>query len=321
MISHLEVENFKSVKHLRIDCKKINIFIGEPNTGKSNILETLGMFSIPYGCLHDFIRFESMSNLFYDENLEDAVKIGADEKILEISFEAPKFKIICREAQKQHFLLTPDYTGEGAFSQVREPLPFKFFKFMVKKDFPEKTPGFLLPPSGGNLLTVLMTNKKLKSTVSQIFAPFGLRLTFKPQEGKIEVLKQQEDIFITYPYSLVSETLQRIVFYLTAIKSNKNSILIFEEPESHAFPYYTKFLAEKIALDECNNQYFISTHNPYFLLSVLEKSPKDEIGIFVTYFKDYQTRVVALSEQDLVEVLDKGIDLFFNIERFVEGNE
>ncbi|MHA1431833.1 MAG: hypothetical protein ACTSRV_15795 [Candidatus Freyarchaeota archaeon] len=52
-------------------------------------------------------------------------------------------------------------------------------------------------------------------------------------------------------------------------------MLVFEEPEAHAFPYYTKFLAEKIALDT-SNQYFISTHNPYFLLSILEKAPKDE---------------------------------------------
>lgn len=152
---------------------------------------------------------------------------------------------------------------------------------------------FLLPPSGENLVSILMTNKELKSIVSQIFTQYGgVKLIFKPQENKIEVLKQQDDVFISYPYSLVSETLQRIVFYLVAINSNKNSILVFEEPESHSFPYYTKFLAERIALDENNNQYFISTHNPYFLLSVLEKANKDEVRVFITYFQDYQTKSV-----------------------------
>ena len=320
MLHHLEVEHFKSIKHIELECRRINIFIGEPNTGKSNILESLGIFSLPYGHLRDFVRFESMSNLFYDENVEDTIKIKADEKTLEISFE-DKFKVICRDKEKVIFHFEYDYSGNELFSEPCELLPFKFYRFKVRKEFPEKVWGFLLPPSGENLLTVLMTSKVLKSTISQIFAPFGLKLNFKPQEGKIEVLKEIDDIFITYPYSLVSETLQRIVFYLAAIESNKDSLLIFEEPESHAFPFYTKHLAETIALDRGNNQYFISTHNPYFLLSVLEKSPKDEIRVFITHFKDYQTKVVTLGEKELTDVLDMGIDLFFNIERFVEGNE
>lgn len=318
MISDLEVENFKSIKQLKLGCKRINIFIGEPNTGKSNILESVGIFSFPYGNLGNFVRFESMSNLFYDENVDDTIRIRTDERTLHVIFEDLKFKGTCRGEEKPIFTFEYDYTGHGSSSHSKES-PFKFYRFIVRKDFLIMEPGFLLPPSGGNLLTVLMTNKQLKSTANQIFAPFGLKLVFKPQEGKIEVLKQQDDIFISYPYSLVAETLQRIVFYLTAINSNKDSVLIFEEPESHAFPYYTKFLAETVALDRNNNQYFISTHNPYFLLSVLEKAPKNEIGIFITYFEDYQTKVKPLGEKELREMMDMGIDVFLNIERFLEG--
>ena len=86
---------------------------------------------------------------------------------------------------------------------------------------------------------------------------------------RIEILKEFEDIIVSYPYQLSSDTLRRIIFYMAAILSNKDSVLIFEEPESHAFPYYTKYLAELIALDERKNQYFMSTHNPYFLLPLL----------------------------------------------------
>ena len=45
MIETLEITNFKSVKHLKLPCKRFNVFIGEPNTGKSNILEALGLLS------------------------------------------------------------------------------------------------------------------------------------------------------------------------------------------------------------------------------------------------------------------------------------
>jgi AAA15 family ATPase/GTPase len=68
MITKLIVSNFKSVRQLDIDCKKVNLFIGEPNTGKSNILEALGFIgwlgqpgNIP---LSDIVRFQTMPNLF-----------------------------------------------------------------------------------------------------------------------------------------------------------------------------------------------------------------------------------------------------------------
>lgn len=109
-----------------------------------------------------------------------------------------------------------------------------------------------------------------------------------------------------------------MIFYLVAMESNENAVLVFEEPEAHAFPYYTKYLAERIALDKNQNQYFISTHNPYLLLSILEKASKKEVGLFITYFEDYQTKVKPLSEKGKREILDAEIDAFFNLDRFLE---
>lgn len=194
---------------------------------------------------------------------------------------------------------------------------FKFYRFEGKQNFPDQRSEFLLPPDGSNLLSIILTRKDLRTLVKQIFGRFGLALVFEPHEGKIKVQKQLEDIVIEFPYWLTSETLQRIVFYLTAIHSNQNSVLAFEEPEAHAFPYYTKYLAEVIASDKNENQYFISTHNPYLLLSLIEKTPKTEIAIFDTSLENYQTKVKTLTEDDIKEVLEKGIDLFFDIERFL----
>lgn len=322
MIQTVEVKNFKSIKHLNLNCKRVNIFIGEPNTGKSNILETLGILSsVYYGRrygtgLNAFVRFEMMSNLFYDEDLHGDVEIKFDDIILEIKFEDETFAVRGTKNGNSGFSFRYNFSGGGGGSGPDYLSPFKFYRFSIRRDFPIKEMGFLLPPSGPNLLTVLLAHKELKSLASQIFSPFGLRLAFKPQENKIEVLKQYEDIFIIYPYSLTSDTLQRLVFYLVAIESNKDSILAFEEPESHAFPYYTKYLAEVIALDKNNNQYFISTHNPYFLLPILEKAPKEDVAIFITYLEDYQTKVKPLSEKQLEEIME--IDVFFNLDRFLE---
>ena len=81
-----------------------------------------------------------------------------------------------------------------------------------------------------------------------------------------------------------------------------------EEPEAHALPYYTKYLAERIALDD-RNQYFITTHNPYFLMAVLEKAPRREAAVFVTYLEGTETRVARLSDDKIEELMDMGADV------------
>ncbi len=325
MIKSLEIRNFKSVKRLELDCGRINIFIGEPNTGKSNILETLGLLSFgAYGIyashgIRNFVRMEFMGNLFYDENLDEKIEIRADDKLLDIEFGNGGFEGEFSVNGEEGIRFHCDYSGVCTIPTAGYLSSFKFYRFAVQEKFEKKEPEFLLPPSGENLLSVLMAHKDLKSLASQIFEPYGLKVIFKPHENRIEVLKQQdEDVFISFPYSLASETLQRIVFFTVAVNSNRDSVLVFEEPEAHAFPYYTKFLAEKIALDT-SNQYFISTHNPYFLLSILEKAPKDDVKVYITYLKNYQTKTKLLHEEEIEEIMDREIDVFLNIERFLEG--
>jgi len=332
MIKKLEIKNFKSIKNLNLECKRVNVFIGKPNTGKSNILEALGILS--FGRFHiigadlkEFVRFEYMNDLFYNENLDESITIKTDEKILEINFDSEKEVFWGRYRKETYPMPIPqevlfsfeyDYEGKGKKS-CPDPtkLPFKFYRFSIKKTFPRKEVSFLLPPSGENLLAILRSHKELMKLVNEIFDEYGLRIKLRPQESKIEVEEDIKDIIISHPYPLVSDTLQRLIFHLAAIETNKDSIIIFEEPEAHAFPYYTKYLAELIALDENNNQYFISTHNPYFLLPIIEKTPRDEVGIFITDFEDYQTKVKGLSEEDIKEIMDMEVDVFFNIERFL----
>jgi len=320
MIKTFKIQNFKSIKNLRFDCKRVNIFIGKPNVGKSNILEAIGMLSFGGygGYLGEFVRFENIANLFYDNDLNEKIELSADQVKFTMSFDGSVF------VGKYEGLgeIKLEYSGRqiGGIASIPNLRNFKFYRFKKLDGFNPGNPEFLLPPNGKNLLTVLLTHKGLKLIVMSIFNSYGLRIALKPQENKIEVVKFLEDVLISYPYSTISDTLQRVVFYLTAIESNKNSILAFEEPEAHAFPYYTKFLAERIASDE-SNQYFISTHNPYFLLSVLEKTPLKDINVFMVYFEDYQTKVKRLSESDLEEIMSLELDVFFNIDRFLEEQE
>lgn len=324
MIKNLEVKNFKSIKHLKLDCKRVNVFIGKPNTGKSNILESVGIFSFPYESpsrgigLRKFVRFENMTNLFYDQNLEEIIEINADHLNCEIKFDNGTFKGKGGDKEEKvlKFGFDFDYDGNGS-AGGSSVSPFKFYRFAVTAEFKRHESNFLLPPTGDNLLSILLTNRALRKIASDIFSEFALRLVLKPQDSKIEVQKEVDDVIISYPYSLVSDTLQRVVFYIAAIETNKDSIIILEEPEAHAFPFYTKILAERMALDK-TNQYFIATHNPYILSSILEKTPMKDIGIFITYYEDYQTKVKPITEEEMPLILDLDASIFFNLDKFLE---
>ncbi|MHA1383088.1 MAG: AAA family ATPase [Candidatus Helarchaeota archaeon] len=326
MIQKLIIRNFKSMKYVYLECKKINIFIGEPNTGKSNILETIGIYSYHwYGRrgeypLKDFVRFETISSLFYDGNSVNPINLQINDNVLEISYKEGLFEFNYHKDSREQFdkLGKLRNDGHGSTNWERFFSPYKYYKFKILDTFRLLDADFLIPPYGENLLTVIMTNKELKREIKEVFDSFNLKLSFKPHENKIEILKEMEDTFVTYPYSVISDTIQRINFYLTVLYSNKDSVIAFEEPESHAFPYYVTHLAERIALDKNNNQFFITTHNPYLLHSILEKAPKNKINVFITYLENFETKIKSLDEQEMKQLLDTEMYGFFNIESFLE---
>ena len=82
-ITELEIKNFKSIKDIKIDCKRINVFIGEPNVGKSNILEALSLYvaqtsSPQFPILKEYVRYEKLSNLFYDQDRKNTVSVKSN---------------------------------------------------------------------------------------------------------------------------------------------------------------------------------------------------------------------------------------------------
>ena len=105
------------------------------------------------------------------------------------------------------------------------------------------------------------------------------------------------------------------MFYITAIESNKNSVIIFEEPEVHSFPPYVKAMAHRI-VDSEENQFFISTHSPYLLQTLIRELDESQLSVFITYYKDYQTCVRQLTPEELQEAEDLSIDLFYNLSRY-----
>lgn len=82
-ITSLEVSNFKSVRHVVMDCERINLLVGKPNVGKSNLLEALALAGPTFlntgnGFAKPLVRYEQAANLFYDQNyFEEKITVHA----------------------------------------------------------------------------------------------------------------------------------------------------------------------------------------------------------------------------------------------------
>lgn len=325
MIERLIISNFKSIRHLDLNCKRINLFIGEPNTGKSNILEVIGFLTrTPRGDLNDIVRFEMINELFYNQIIIDEEIIIIFDKLKVIGKSSDeRLNIIFTYEDKHKLTREYDITGRlmssgGSGFIINLLKQFKFYNFKQLKDFTGREIGYLSPPYGENLSNIIMSNAEIKQLVTDIISSFGYRLMIELPGKRMLFIKDQGDLFIVFPYSLMSDTIQNLIFHLTAIHSNKDSIIAFNEPEARAFPYYTKQLAEDIALDDGRNQYFISTHNPYFLISILEKTKDTDIHINVTYNENYETKIKQLSSEQKTDILDNVMDPFFNIRNYIE---
>jgi predicted ATPase len=123
-----------------------------------------------------------------------------------------------------------------------------------------------------------------------------------------------ENVVVTLPYGNLSDTIKRYLFMYAILETVKGFTLLLDEPEQNTFPFYTKHMAEMMAMDK-ENQYLITTHNEYLFRSVVEKTPAKELSVFISHVdEDGYTKLKRLSGPELAELLDG--DIFFNLDRY-----
>lgn len=100
-----------------------------------------------------------------------------------------------------------------------------------------------------------------------------------------------------------------------------HSEIFLEEPEDNLFPptqcRFINWLLD--AIEQHNDMLFIATHSPYVLNQLIKISPP-EMNVLFTYPSKDEERsycVRQLSEEEIHEIYDNGVDMFFNFELYV----
>jgi plastocyanin len=127
MIRHVHIENFKSIKELDLDLKRVNVIIGEPNTGKSNILEAFGLlyWLQHHVNLNEFVRHEHINELFHLKKYKP-IKINIDNGVIDLEFYSdkyighglPKEFIVEIPEGAQHLTCNPNYQPQGDWNNM-----------------------------------------------------------------------------------------------------------------------------------------------------------------------------------------------------------
>ncbi len=345
MLQELEIKNFKSIKHLEINPARINVFIGKPNAGKSNLLEALAFLG--NGVSKSMIRFTDLPSLFYDQNYDNAILVASGNKVLTLensktaqqfvlkSFDSKihymdlKDKNVTSKNVMGHTMHTSKTTGKQINKQTSQVSidgniigGYQLAASNIRKyDFKGIAPQIndnvtYLKPDASNLWGIIRHNSFLKEFSSEFFKDFSLEVLFDVRNNRMDIMRRSEGTYYLIDFSMTPDTFQRMLYHLAAMESNRESVILFEEPEAQSYPPYIQMLAEKI-VDDNNNQYFITTHSPFIVEKMLERAENIEgIKFFVTYFEDFQTKVHELSTKEIKHVTSNSVDLFFNMEAF-----
>lgn len=344
LIKNLRIKNFKSVRDLSLPCERINIFIGKPNAGKSNILEAISLLGVnfpkqnndPDKFLGTTIRYKTLTHLFNNFDFRRQIEVFADREVKAVIREGTPdvdfvFQIessIPTKKQKPTkrtnfyipsltFMLRANGQRVRAASK-NDILPSSVKLYDFKGIVEEQGNGFsLTPPHGNNLYSIIESYPALRTEIQEFLKPNGLEFLLDVEGQRMSVVQKTETALLSFPLHLVPDTFQRYIFHLAAIMSNRDSVLLFEEPESHSYGPYVYQLAQHILDDEGGNQFFITTHNPYLLTPIMQEGK--DVAVFATWFENYQTRVRRLTNEEIREALDYGVDMFLNLDHFISA--
>lgn len=212
MIRSCEIENFKSLKHLYLsDLKRINLFGGKNNTGKTTLLEALFLFfdrMNPNMLIRQYnwrgvsgiaVRPDTMfAPIFYDFDLRKTIKISIQRKL----GSRETMSICFKDEMQQVFSVPVERKNlQGGSNEAVQSVLEIVYKDESRKD--KDIVHFFINVNGGFGMQIVQA--KLPEVDSAYF--LGAKIPFNPSEtavryGELDIRGESEQLL---PYLQIIE--------------------------------------------------------------------------------------------------------------------
>jgi len=114
-------------------------------------------------------------NMFYDNDLSENILIEFNGNKFILRYENGNFIGTYRSENNVVF----NFTDTGQLVSLKNHADFskfKFYRFHKESLFPNMFSGYLYPANGNNLLSILLSQKGLRSIIKQILEPYKYKL-------------------------------------------------------------------------------------------------------------------------------------------------
>jgi hypothetical protein len=332
VIQHLAIERFKSILSLSLPCRKVNVFVGAPDTGKTNILEALYLLSrLGWGLpLDASLRLSGdvgLEALFYRQFLDRPIQVSLTLDRPPPGLPSTDLRFSARLSGAERILevellgVATARIGFGGSWPLGLLDWLRYYIYSSPQGWQYRTDrlhgsALVAVPHGDNLLYIARHHQRVFDFLKELVAELGWKLKFDQTHKTFRLSEVRPDEIVDYNLDLLSDSLKRLFFYGAILLTSENATLVFDEPDVFAFPPYPKTLGEMIAADE-SNQFFLTTHNPYFLAALAEKTPAAQLALFICHRReDGSTGARPLDEAEVARVIELGSSVFFNLDEF-----
>lgn len=330
MLHKVIIRNFRSLKDVELDLRKVNLLIGANNSGKSNFLKALKYFSGKEKGIENDVRYKSQSQdfnipvIFYDIEIEKEKKRyfhyiiegndtywGYSDKILRSK---DYLKIVPKDNMNRRI---SSMLSRGPEENKKYDFFNSFFKnIQIYKPDPNKLLSFQnlqveenLYEDVSNLVSFLdnMRDSKpeiIEAIVRDLKECVSNFVDIRFRKEKNNVARKQFGLVDSQNNIFWSDELSEGVLYFLAIlaiihQPNPPKILLLEEPERNVHPRRIKEIMDFIfrLSEEKNIQVIMTTHS-MLVLNEFQDIPE---SVFVFDMMNNETIIKNL-KKDIIDV-------------------
>ena len=332
MIEELKINNFRSIKNLKIDkFENINIFLGKANTGKTSILEAIYIIlSMDSRAIIRITNLRSIAlyndifdSLFYDYNTDETIKfsINVDNELvkLEIKPAIINSTVTFSEENIKDNIETSNNIYNLDFNYTRNEKNYTPNISIEKKNNNESKFSFnimecaffyrveLIADYSSSLyknLKIIFENNAKKEELKKYYQQFDNRIKdIRFIENKIAV--EIEGLHNAINIKAMGKGFQTYITIIASIVVGNKYILIDEIENGIHFETMKILLKNIIDLSkEYNLQFFITTHSKEFIQTlnyIIEKdySKSNIISAFNLYYdKENNIDIIDYSQEN-----------------------